>query len=80
VDYQPLNNATVKDRYPLPLIQELQDNIRGVKWFTKLDITDTYYCVRIAKGEEWKTAFRSKFGHYKYLVMSFGLTNTPATF
>jgi hypothetical protein len=80
VDYRPLNAITIKDRYPLPLIHEIQDQIRGAKWFTKLDITDAYNHIRIAKGEEWKTAFRTKFGHYKYLVMPFGLTNAPASF
>jgi hypothetical protein len=52
VDYQPLNDATIKDQYPLPLIQEIQDKIRGAKWFTKLNITDAYYRIRIAEGEE----------------------------
>ena len=58
----------------------MQDQIRGAKWFTKLDITDAYYRLRINKGEEWKTAFRTKYGHYEYLVMPFGLTNVPASF
>ncbi|CEL08608.1 hypothetical protein ASPCAL11756 [Aspergillus calidoustus] len=80
VDYRPLNDATVKDRYPLPLIQEIQDKIQGAVWFTKFDITDAYYRIRIAEGEEWKTAFRTKFGFYEYLVMPFGLTNAPPTF
>ncbi|GFF57017.1 gag-pol polyprotein [Aspergillus lentulus] len=80
VDYRPLNVITIKDRYPLPLIHEIQDRIRGAKWFMKLDITDAYNHLRIAEGEEWKTAFRTKFGHYEYLVMPFGLTNAPASF
>jgi hypothetical protein len=75
-----LNAITIKDRYPLPLIHEIQDQIRGAKWFTKLDITDAYNHIRIADGEEWKTAFRTKFGHFEYLVMLFGLTNAPALF
>jgi hypothetical protein len=70
----------IKDHYPLPLIHKIQDQIRGAKWFTKLDITDAYNHIQIAKGEEWKTAFRTKYGHYKYLVMPFGLTNAPASF
>jgi hypothetical protein len=70
----------IKDRYPLPLIHKIQDLIRGAKWFTKLDITDAYNHIRIAKGEEWKTAFRIKFSHFEYLVMPFGLTNAPASF
>ncbi|KAJ8174656.1 hypothetical protein LV157_008777 [Aspergillus fumigatus] len=80
VDYRPLNAITIKDRYPLPLIHEIQDRIRGAKWFTKLDITDAYNHIRIAEGEEWKTAFRTKYGHFEYLVMPFGLTNAPASF
>jgi hypothetical protein len=62
------------------LIQEIQDKIQGAVWFTKFDITDAYYRIRIAEGEEWKTAFRTKFGFYEYLVMPFGLTNAPPTF
>jgi hypothetical protein len=80
VDYRPLNAITIKDHYPLPLIHEIQDQIRGTKWFTKLDITDAYNHIRIADGDEWKTAFRTKFGHFEYLVMLFGLTNAPASF
>jgi hypothetical protein len=62
------------------LIHKIQDQIRGAKWFTKLDITDAYNHIRIADGEEWKTAFRTKFGYFKYLVMLFRLTNAPALF
>lgn len=80
VDYRHLNSITVKDRYPLPLIAEIQDAIRGAKWFTKLDVADAYNRLRIKEGDEWKTAFRTKFGHFEYLVMPFGLTNAPATF
>lgn len=80
VDYRPLNTVTIKDRHPLPLIGEIQDRIRGAKWFTKLDIRDAYHQIRIAEGEEWKTAFRTKYGHYEYTVMPFGLTNAPASF
>ncbi|EED23163.1 gag/polymerase/env polyprotein, putative [Talaromyces stipitatus ATCC 10500] len=80
VDFRQLNNITVKDSYPLPLITEIQDKVRNKKWFTKLDITDAYNCLRIKEGEEWKTAFKTKFGHFEYLVMPFRLTNAPATF
>ena len=58
----------------------MQDCIRGAKYFTKLDITDAYYQLRIAKGNEWKTAFQTKYGHYEYTVMPFGLTNALASF
>jgi hypothetical protein len=57
VDYQQLNSITIKDRHPLPLISEIQDQIRGAKWFTKLDVTDTYNQIRIKDGDKWKTAF-----------------------
>lgn len=80
VDYRHLNNATVKDRYPLPLISELMDRLQGVKWFTKFDIREGYYRIRIAEGHEWKTAFKTRYGLFEYCVMPFGLTNAPATF
>jgi hypothetical protein len=80
VDYRTLNLITIKDRHPLPLISEIQDRIRGANWFTKLNIADAYNQIRIKKGDEWKTAFRTKYGYFKYLVMPFGLTNAPATF
>jgi hypothetical protein len=70
----------IKDCYPLLLIHEIQDQIQGAKWFMKLDITDAYNHIRIADGEEWKTVFRMKFGHFEYLVMLFGLTNALALF
>jgi hypothetical protein len=80
VDYRSLNNITVKNRYALPLISELQDRFQGAKYFTSLDIREGYHKIRMKEGEEWKTAFRTRYGHYEYLVMPFGLTNAPATF
>jgi transposase InsO family protein len=80
VDYRGLNAITVKNRYALPLISELQDRFQGAQWFTKLDIPGAYNKIRIKEGDEWKTAFRTRYGHYEYLVMPFGLTNAPATF
>jgi hypothetical protein len=80
VDYRKLNDVTVKNSYPLPRIDELQDNVQQAKWFTTLDIDEAYHQIRIKEGDEWKTAFRTKFGLYEYLVMPFGLTNAPATF
>jgi hypothetical protein len=61
----------------LPLIIDIQDKVQGAKWFTKLNIKDTYHRVQIHKGDKWKTAFRTKFGHFEYLVMPIGLTNAP---
>ncbi|KAM0712543.1 hypothetical protein Q7P37_011640 [Cladosporium fusiforme] len=80
VDYRGLNEITVKNSYPLPLIHELQDRLQGAKWFTAFDIPGAYNRIRIKEGEEWKTAFRTRFGLFEYLVMPFGLTNAPATF
>ena len=80
VDYRALNDITVKNSYPLPLISELQDKLQGKKWFTKFDIPGAFNRIRMKQGDEWKTAFRTRQGLYEYLVMPFGLTNAPATF
>ncbi|SAM05196.1 hypothetical protein [Absidia glauca] len=80
VDYRGLNKITIKNRYPLPLINEMIDRLSSSSIFTKLDIRNAYHRVRIAKGDEWKTAFRTRYGHFEYLVMPFGLTNAPASF
>jgi len=79
-DYRALNRMTVKNRYPLPLISEIMDRIKGAKHFTRLDVRDAFNRIRVAEGEEWKTAFRTRYGHFEYLVMPFGLCNAPATF
>lgn len=80
VDYRGLNSMTVKDRYPLPLIDDLLFQMRGACWFTTLDLRGAYNLVRVKPGDEWKTAFRTRYGLYEYLVMPFGLTNAPAVF
>ena len=79
VDYRKLNDITVKNRYPLPNISELQDRLEGAKWFTSLDLRGAYNLIRMKEGEEWKTAFRTRYGLYEYLIMPFGLTNAPAS-
>lgn len=80
IDYRGLNDITVKNRYPLPLISTGFELLQGAKIFTKLDLRNAYHLVRIREGDEWKTAFNTPTGHYEYLVMPFGLTNAPAVF
>jgi len=80
VDYRGLNNMTIKNRYALPLINELVDRFQNARVFTRLDLRGAYNLVRVAEGEEWKTAFRTRYGHYEYQVMPMGLTNAPASF
>lgn len=80
VDYRALNKITRKDRYPLPLIQETLRNLSESVVFTKLDVIAAFHRIRVAKGDEWKTAFRSRFGSYEWLVTPFGLANAPSTF
>jgi hypothetical protein len=80
VDYRVLNYSTVKNRYPLPLISELPDRLKHALRYTKIDLRAAYNLLRIALSEEWKTAFRTRYGHFEYLTIPFGLTNAPATF
>lgn len=80
VDYRGLNAVTIKNRTPLPLVGETLDRLRRAKRFTKLDLKDAYHRIRIRSGDEWKTAFRTRYGHFEYCVLPFGLSNAPATF
>ena len=80
VDYRRLNEITKKDRYPLPLISETLRRLAGAKWFTKLDVIAAFHKIRIKKGDEWKIAFRTRYGLFEWLVTPFGLTSAPATF
>ncbi|KAF8755474.1 hypothetical protein RHS01_05347 [Rhizoctonia solani] len=80
VDYQKLNDVTHKNVYPLPRQDDLMSKLRHTKLFTKLDLCWGYNNIRIKEGDEWKTAFRTKYGLFEYLVMPFGLTNAPAAF
>jgi hypothetical protein len=80
VDYRALNKVTVKNRYPLPRIDDLFDHLSGAKVFSRINLHLGYYQIRIAEGDEEKTAYCTMYGSYEFLVMPFELTNTPTTF
>src|SRR6202043_3056379 len=80
VDFRGLNKLTKKDRYPLPLINDLLETSQKGHIYTKIDLKHAYHLVRIADGDEWKTAFRTRYGSFEWCVMPKGLTNAPAAF
>ena len=80
VDYKKFNAVTIRNSYPLPLINDIIERAKGVKYLTKLDLRSAYNLISIKEGDGYKTAFRTKYGHYEYLVMPFGLKNAPAVF
>ena len=79
-NYRGLNAITIKNRYLLPLITEIMDRVTRATCFSKIDLKDAYHRIRIKAGDKWKIAFQTRYGHYEFLVVPFGLTNALATF
>ena len=80
VDYRQLNKMTIKNKYPLPRIDDLMDQLHGSSVFSNIDLRSGYHQILVKADDVQKTAFRSRYGHYEYVVMTFGVTNAPTVF